>query len=431
MPKRAITQLFIDGVAPPKTGRVEYWDKHQPGLCLRVSATGAKSWVTMYRVHGKLIRETLGTLAVIPKVDEARRRARSSLDKARGGVNPIAERRKAAQRAAANTVGAAVDKYLTAGKNNKTDGPLRPRTAREWRRIFEHDVLPRWRDRPLAEITKADVLELVNDKAARRERQRRGATDGAAVQAAKVLTRLRTFFSWAAANDLVTADPTAGVRKPAKEAERDRYLSDAEIRLFWHGCDAMGSPFGPLFQLLLLTAQREVEVAGMGCSELQNDAVWEIPAARTKNAKPHMVHLSALALEILEKVPRKAGQDLLFSATGKTPVSGFSKAKARLDGLMLAALRANAENDKLELQPWVLHDLRRTATTGMAKLGIAPHVADRVLNHQAGTIKGVARIYNRFEYLAERKAGLEAWGRYVESLVRPTPSNIVPLRAEA
>jgi integrase len=428
MPKRAITQLFLERVSPPKTGRVEFWDKHQPGLCLRVSATGAKSWATMYRVNGKLIRETLGTHAEIPKVDEARRRALSSLEKARGGVSPVAERRRAAERAATNTVAAAVAKYLAAGKNNKTDAPLSPKTAQEWRRIFEHDVLPRWDARPLAEITKADVLELVNDKAARRERRRRGATEGAAVQAAKVLTRLRTFFSWAIANDLVAADPTAGVRKPAKEAERDRYLSDNEIGAFWRGCDQLGMPFGPLFKLLLLTAQREVEVAGVRQSELGAD-VWEIPAARTKNRKPHTVHLSALALEILETVPRVDGRDLLFSRTGDTPASGFSKAKARLDNLMLSALRGDTGNDKLELAPWVLHDLRRTATTGMARLGIAPHVADRVLNHQAGTIKGVARVYNRFEYLAERQTALEAWGRYVESLIRPTPSNVSHFRA--
>src|SRR5207249_8203336 len=137
------------------------------------------------------------------------------------------------------------------------------------------------------------------------------------------------------------------------------------------------------------------------------------------NGKPHIVHLSAVAIEIIELVPRITGQDLLFSGNGKTPVSGFSSAKDRLDVLMGSD------------QAWTLHDLRRTATTGMARLGIAPHVADRVLNHTAGTIRGVAAIYNRFEYLEERKAALEAWGRFVEGLVRPTPSNVVPLRADA
>src|SRR5205807_5830457 len=115
-----------------------------------------------------------------------------------------------------------------------------PKTAKEWRRIFEHDVLPRWGERPLSEIAKGDVLELVNDKAAKRERKRRGLTDGAAVQAGKMLTRLRTFFGWAVANDLAPGDPTAGARRPAKEATRDRVLSGDEVVAFWIGCRALG-----------------------------------------------------------------------------------------------------------------------------------------------------------------------------------------------
>jgi integrase len=379
--------------------------------------------------------ETIGSLAKIPKVEHARQRARESMEKAAAGANPVAEKRAARTREAANTVRAAAQRYLAENRSRgraQQGRPLRPKTAREWRRIWQHDVLPVWGDRPLAQITKADVIQLVNDKGARRERPRAGATEGAAVQAGKMLTRLRTFFGWAIARDLITHDPTAGVEKPAKEAERDRVLSDDEIRLFWSSCDRLGYPFGPLFKLLLLTAQRdESEVAGMRWSELDlGDRTWTIPGFRTKNGKPHIVHLSELALEILASVPQIEDQDLLFSGTGKTPVSGFSQAKARLDQEMLSALRA--ENDELaDIPAWVLHDLRRTATTGMARLGVAPHIADRVLNHQAGTIRGVARVYNRFEYLAERETALETWGRFVESFVRAVPSNVVTLAAGA
>src|SRR5207302_8112028 len=119
-----------------------------------------------------------------------------------------------------------------------------------------------------------------------------------------------------------------------------------------------------------------------------------------------------------EWVPRIVDQDFLFSGSGRTPVSGFSHAKGRL-------------NVAMSVEDWVLHDLRRTATTGMARLGIAPHVADRVLNHQAGTIRGVAAVYNRFEYLDERRAALEAWGRYIEGLIGAPAQNVVPLRRGA
>ncbi len=425
MPTTRLTQLGVDRLAPPKTGRVIHWDRTLPGFGIRLTEKGAKSWVAMYRVDGRTVMETLGSLAKLPKIEAAREMARASMQKAEAGYNPVAEKRTAAARSAANTVKAAVDRYLT-----ECDRNLKPKTAAEWRRIFEHDVLPRWGDRPLAEIAKGDVLELVHDKAAKRERKRQGATGGAAVQAGKMLTRLRTFFGWAVANDLASADPTAGARRPAKEASRDRALSDAEIAAFWTTTQGLGAPFGPLFRLLLLTAQREFEVAGMRWSELdspEQPKVWTIPGSRAKNGKPHIVHLSALAGEVIGAVPYIAGQDdLLFPGNGKTPVSGFSSAKARLDGRMLAALHVDDGGDG-ELTPWVLHDLRRTATTGMAQLGIAPHVADKVLNHTAGTISGVAAIYNRFEYLDERKAALEAWGRRVEALVRGAAPNVVEL----
>lgn len=208
MPKRAITQLFLDRITPPKTGRVSYHDTHQPGLALRVSASGQKTWSVVYWVGGRQVRETLGTVVEIPNVAAARARALASQTSARAGINPVAERRVATERAAANTLAGAV-------------------------------VLPRWGDRPLVGIAKADVLELLNDKAGTRERRRKGATEGAAVQANRVLTRLRTFFGWAMANDLIAADPTAGVRKPAKEKARDRVLSDDEIRAFWAATETL------------------------------------------------------------------------------------------------------------------------------------------------------------------------------------------------
>jgi integrase len=411
-----LTQIAVDRIAPPKTGRLVAWDTVLPAFGVRVSPSGTKSWFVHYRVgggrKGKRVFETLGTLAQIPDVADARQAARDSLTKAEAGDNPVVEKRAVA--AAAITVNDAVARYLA-----ECDRNLKPNTAREWRRIYEHDVLPRWGDRPIAEIAKGDVLELVHDKAARRERKRQGSADGAAVQAGKMLTRLRTFFRWSVANDLTAADPTAGVRRPAKEASRDRFLTDDEIRAFWGSAEQHAMPWGHLFRLMLLTAQRENEVAGMRWPELDIEKrTWAIPGQRSKNGKSHTVHLSALAIEILEQVPRGAGQDLLFSGTGTTPVSGFSRAKARIDRLMGG-----------DIAHWVLHDLRRTATTGMARLGIAPHVADKVLNHQAGTIRGVAAVYNRFEYLDERKAALGAWGRFVESLVRPVQSNVVPLVA--
>ena len=173
---------------------------------------------------------------------------------------------------------------------------------------------------------------------------------------------------------------------------------------------------------------------------------WLIPGKKVKNNLSHLVPLSDAALAILESLPR-ISDGLIFTTTGKTPVSGFSRAKRRLDKEMVKAHRGaldlpHEENEyrravgdskekplPVEIPPWTLHDLRRTAATGMAGLNITPHVVDKVLNHVCGEIRGVAAVYNRFEYLDERRAALQAWGRYVTDLITPSVANVVNLRS--
>ena len=300
-------------------------------------------------------------------------------------------------------------------------------TFKETARILEQDVIPEWGKRPIGSILRRDVSALIDKKAA----------SGAEVQANRILARLRTLFGWAVEKDRIPGNPCDGLRPPTKEKSRDRVLGEDEIRIFWCAADELDWPFGPLFKLLLLTAQRRDEVASMEWSEINLDTgVWSIPREKAKNDHGHNVQLSVEALAIIKGLPRVAGP-YVFSTNGKTSVSGFSRAKERLDALMLAALKAAAaergeDPEETALEPWILHDLRRTATTGMAGLRVLPHVVDRILNHTSGTIRGVARVYNRFEYQDERKAALEAWGRAVESTVGvASKSNVVELKARA
>jgi integrase len=420
-----VNQMILDnGIRPPKTGRASLRVKHCKGLYLEVSASGNMAWKAMYRVGGKQIKETHDFVPV----DEAVTWARSLHDRARERRNPLAERRAEEERAAVNTVTVAVERYLA-----QCERDLKPKTVAGYRQIFEHDILPRWRDRPLASIMRSDVLELLNDKAAKRDRKRRGAPEGAAVQANRVLTRLRTLCGWSIANGLIAVDPTVGVRKPAKEAPGDRVLNDAELRAFWAataGIDARrrdAVSIGALFRVMLLTGQREGEVAGMRRAEI--DAAkrqWVIPGARTKNGKEHVVHLGDVTMEVL---PADDDRDLVFSATGKMPAVGFARAKARLDEAMLRELCEVDEG--AVLPPFVLHDLRRTATSLMARIGIEPHICDRCLNHVAGTIRGVAATYNRFTYLDERRLALEALGRFVDMLARRhVPGHVAEARVK-
>jgi integrase len=433
MPTKKLTDLAAERIKPPAVGRIEYFDAAFPGLALRVTARGHKSWSLFYRTGGRLRRFTLGALPAF-KPAAARREAARILEKVASGEDPAAE--KKAQRcvrpAEQDTFGSVVHDYLEHAKKRQ-----RPGTYKETKRVFESDDLEKWQRRPLASISRRDVNEVIDAITVRAE-----------IQANRTLAKLRTFFSWAVKRERIKVSPVEGMEPPNAEEERDRVLSDDEIRWFWTACDASGWPFGPVAKLLLLTAQRRDEVASMEWVELDfKESLWLIPAEKAKNKNGHLVPLSDAALEILQTLPRNGG-GLIFTTTGKTPVSGFSRAKRRLDKEMTKAsralLRLPEQNDEhrritgipgnkplpVEIPPWILHDLRRTATTGMARLKVVPHVCDKVLNHLTGKIRGIASVYNKFEYLDERRAALQAWGNYLRSLLHSTEPNVVPFGRE-
>jgi integrase len=191
-------------------------------------------------------------------------------------------------------------------------------------------------------------------------------------------------------------------------------LTTSEIVKFWKACDSVGEPFGSVFKLLLLTGARLREVAGMRRSELSDDGTWILPSSRSKNRRSHTVPLPLQARSIIAAVPN-LGTDLLFTTTGTTAVSGWSKIKKRLDHLM---------GD--DVPPWTLHDIRRSMVTHAAELGIAPHLLELIVNHVSGSKAGVAGTYNRSELLPERRAALTLWNSHVESIV--AGGNVVTLR---
>jgi integrase len=462
MPTIRLTQAAVERLKPPATGRVEYWDSQLPGFGLRIAAPrpgrpekdARRTWQALYRIkglgQGAIVRETIGTTAIIPDVADARARARASIDLAKQGINPIEKReaeRSAAERAKAererDTVGAVIDRYLADG--GYAQRRMRPDYFAETKRTLDRDVKAAFGLKPVRDLARRDIRELVDGIVAGRDRKK-----SAPSHANHTLAYLRAMLNWAVANDLIDANPADGIKMPAPLVQRDRALDDEEIRLFWLGCDQIGEPFGPLFKLLLLTAQRRDELAQATWSEFNLDkALWTIPGERTKNGKAHIVHLSQSAVEILAKLPKIGKKGFLFTTTGETPVSGFGRARERLDDKIAsirkkelltaaktindAAARAIAieEAEKIAVAPFTLHDLRRSAATGMAGIGIAHHALDKVLNHVGGKISGVGAIYNRFEYLDERKAALDAWARHVEGLIDPTPANVVPIRRAA
>src|SRR5258708_1292639 len=415
--QKKLTDLFVDRVGPPAKGRVEYFDASFPGLALRVTDKGAKSFCVFYRLNGRLRRFTIGSYPQIKPAD-ARREAQAALDRARAGTDPTEEKRarRDERTPETETFGAVLGDYLEKHVRPNT----RESTYLETKRAIEHDALPKWRKRPIGSISHRDVIDLVDEILAR----------GARVQANRTQSQLKTFFKWAVQKKRIAVSPIAEMEPPTQERARDRVLTDDELRWLWASCGEIGWPFGSLVQLLILTAQRRDEVAGMAWAELVlAEKTWAIPRERTKNDRAHEVQLCSRALAILQSLPHIGGAGLVFTTTGETPVSGFSQAKRRLDDEMLAAKRKALGKQKGDAIPhWTLDDLRRTAATGMAKLNFPPHVVDRILNHTSGTIRGVAAVYNRFAYLDERRAALEAWGRYVDNLILPVPANAVALR---
>jgi integrase len=255
--------------------------------------------------------------------------------------------------------------------------------------MLRREIASAWANRSIHEITKRDVIDVVTAIEQR----------GAPVAANKALKVIKTFFRWCVGRAVLDRSPADGVPLPAKEAARDRVLSDDELAWIILAARQIGYPYGGIVEMLALTGQRREEVARCTWGEIDKDSrIWKLSSERTKNAKPHEVYLSDQAVAVLSRVDESG--EFVFSRSGIAPFQDFSLAKRKLDQLS-------------GVTGWRLHDLRRTCVSGMARLGVAPHVADKILNHQNGAISGIAAVYQRHDFLAERKQALKVWGAHV------------------
>lgn len=403
----------------PQAERREYPDAACPGLYLIIQPSGTKSWALRHRHGGRPSKLTLGRYADVQEGDPilggrltlaaARKVASEAIAAVERGHNPARPRRSRDKNMVEDVVTEFMKRYVNAKKLRSADAI---------QRTFDVDVLPHWKGRRIDEITRRDVLDLLDYQVDR----------GAPIQANRTLAAVRRFFNWAIDRDILKTSPADSVKPPTPERSRDRILSDDEIKLFWKACDSKGQPFGPLLKLLLLTGQRLGEVAGMTAGEVdRTQQLWTIPASRAKNDSEHAVALSKQAQEVLKSVKKIEGDSgFIFTTNGETAVSGFGKAKEAIDDSMAGLQRKGAE----QIPHWTFHDLRRTAASGMARLGQPVHVVEAVLNHRSGSVSGVAAVYNRYSYGAEKKLALEAWGSAVERLIHPPArANVVPIKA--
>jgi integrase len=302
------------------------------------------------------------------------------------GRDPAAEKRESKQRIVADRVEDLLETFITQRLSQNRSGG-------EIARLLCREMGKAWAGRSIHEISKRDVVELVSAIEQR----------GAPIAANKTLKSIKTFLRWCVGRAVLDQSPAENVPLPSKEIARDRVLDDDELAQVILAARKMGGPYGRIVELLALTGQRREEVARLQWTELDlPQRIWTIPRSRTKNAKAHVVHLSEQSMALLARADPPG--PYVFSLLGTRPFQKFSRAKRRLDQLS-------------GVTGWRLHDLRRTCVSGMARLGVAPHVADKILNHQAGTISGVAAVYQRHDFLAERRAALDLWGTHVHRLL--------------
>lgn len=385
---KALTQATVDNLAVRAHEQYDIADGGQRGLSLRISYGGTKTYCVSYRVNGKQRRMKLGRVPYL-SLKEARKKASATLALVDQGKDPAAEKLKVKRLAHSTIFSDVLAKFI--------DSYARPRNAswRETERTLDHYFAKTWGKVSVASIDKSmvrDAIEVVV----------RTGKHSAANQA---FANIRKFFSWCVEQDLCAVSPCNGLKMPAQAVVRERVLTHDEIRAILKASDEMGYPFGPIIRLLFLTAQRRSEVAGMAFAEIdQKSQNWLLPRDRTKSARAHSVPLVLPAIDILASLPI-FDSTLCFPARGrnKRPVSGFSQWKAALD--------RSSGVDK-----WRIHDIRRTVATGLAELKVAPHVIEKILNHSSGTIRGVAAIYNRYEYKDECRDALNRWAAHLHSI---------------
>jgi integrase len=391
------------------------WDSKVPGFGLKVTPSGAKVFVYQFRLGGrgaKVRRYTIGKLGPFTP-DTARSEAERLAMLVAQGLDPQRQKVESRRQAVVLAFSTYIDRFER--DRLKIEWPA---SAGEVRAMLDRYAVPILKDTPLPAITRTDIRDVLAQV------RQRPATS------AKLFAVLRHMFRWAVNEGDLVNSPLEGMVPPKGAASRDRVLEDWEIVRVWCGTLELGYPFGPMVRLLLLNGSRREEVAALSWNELRRDeASWLLPAERAKNGHATTIFLSTLSNAEIEALAARQGKadkwprrGLVFTTNGTTCVSGYSRAKKRLD----AAIAKLAPDDPMK--PWRLHDLRRTLATGLQRLGVRFEVTEAILNHVTGSRSGVAGVYQRHDWASEKKAALQAWSDHVERLVSGADTtNVIPL----
>jgi integrase len=393
-------------IGPLRQGQKDrlVFDTECAGLGVRLTASGKRTFIVQWTdpATKRKVRDLIGVWGAIT-IKQARNAATARLGDVARGINPRIERehqRRKADRERAETaltferlIREWHDLHLVGRRKRYSD-----EAVRAIRRAFP-DLLRR----PAARIEKSDAVNALD----------RLVRDGKAAMAGRTLAYARAAFRWAERRGKVPVNPFQGLPVAAGNSDRERVLTDEETADIWRASGKLGYPWGPFYRLALLTLQRREEVAAMRWSEFDAEfTVWNLGV---KGGKRHIIHLTDAAREVLCNIPRVDGIDLVFTTTGSTPVSGFSKAKIELNGAIAEVRVKNGRAATLQ-EPWRLHDFRRSGASKLAELGFDPTVIDLLLSHQPKKLRGVAGVYQRYDFARERKQAIEAWAAHVTAI---------------
>jgi integrase len=370
-------------IAPPQ-GRTVYWDSRVRGFGLRVTETGHKSWLVLYRRNGRLRWHTIGTYPPLSLAD-ARKKARDALADVQKGKDPATEKRESRD---ADSFAVLAERYL----NEWAKRHKKASSAREDERNIKRDLLPAWGTRKAGDITRRDVDELLEGIVGR----------GAAIHANRMHALVSKVYNFGIDKQIVEHNPAHKLKKPSQERQRDRVLDDHEIRAIGTVLDTEPPVFRALFRLLLLTGQRRSEIRNMRWTELDLESGWwTIPGERTKNGTTHRVPIVGEAYQILKPLDSGSSEYVFPGRTVRKPISSPQKSLARITQKSGVSFR--------------VHDLRRTVGTNLARLGVDRTVIKKVLNHSE---KGdVTAIYDRHSYDDQKRDALSRWDRRLTEVI--------------
>jgi integrase len=386
IPRLRLTKSAIDGL-PVQAKDTLYWDTGLPGFGVKVTPRGRKVFLVMYRLAGagsRLRKYTIGPYGRIT-LPMARAQAQKIFAARLDGRDPAEEKKQSRRRLVVDRIDDLVETFIQEHVSQIT-------TSRRISSLLRRDVVAYWGTKSIHEIKKRDVSELVSLIAQRN-----------AVASHRMLKTLKTFFRWCVGRAVIDFSPAEGISSNYREVRRDRVLTDNELAAIILAARQTQSPYGGIVEFLALTGQRREEVAQLKWDELDEETrSWSIPGSRTKNKKAHIVHLSELAWKVIQRF--STTRPYVFGTSRGKNFQTFGESKRALD-------------KRCGVTGWRLHDFRRTIVSGMARLGVPPHVADKILNHQAGTISGVAAVYQRHDFLLERKEALDRWNSHVSQII--------------